>query len=109
MPGFGLQEISALKFVKETVEWDVPPVVFESAGTPSLYLNWLRPSVFATELWTEPTSSTLRKNYTSVGAQADLRFSVLHWYGMTLSVGYAVGYQGTQRAGSEWMVSLKIM
>ena len=109
LPGFGLQEISALKFVKETVEWDVPPYVFENVGTPSLYLHWLRPSVFATELWTEPTSSTLRTNYTSVGAQADLRFSVLHWYDMTLSVGYAVGYQGTQRSGSEWMVSLKIM
>ncbi len=49
------------------------------------------------------------QEYTSVGAQADLRFSVLHWYDMTLSVGYAVGYQGTQRAGTEWMVSLKIM
>jgi hypothetical protein len=28
---------------------------------------------------------------------------------MTLSVGYAVGYQGSRRAGSEWMISLKIM
>jgi len=28
---------------------------------------------------------------------------------MTLSIGYAVGYQGSQRAGSEWIVSLKIM
>ena len=108
-PGFGLQEISGLKFVKELVEWEVPPVVFEDVGTPGFYLTWLRPSVFAGELWTEPTSSTLRKNYTSVGAQADLRFTLLHWYDMTLSVGYAVGYQGAQRAGSEWMLSLKIM
>ena len=42
-------------------------------------------------------------------AQADLRFSVLHWYDMTLSVGYAVGFQGGQRTGTEWMLSLKIM
>ena len=47
MPGFGLQEISALKFVKEMVEWEVPPIVFEDVGTPSFYLTWLRPSVFA--------------------------------------------------------------
>jgi hypothetical protein len=44
-----------------------------------------------------------------VGAQTDLKFSVLHWYDMTLSVGYAVGFQSGKRAGSEWMISLKIM
>jgi hypothetical protein len=109
MPGFGIDEISGLNFVKELVEWNVPPYVFESAGTPGLYLNWLRPSVFAAGLWTEPASGSQRKDYASVGAQADLRFSVLHWYGMTLSVGYAVGYQGSKRAGDEWMISLKIM
>ena len=109
MPGFGLQEISALKFVKEMVEWEVPPVVFEDVGAPSFYLTWLRPSVFAAGLWTEPTSASLRKNYTSIGTQGDLRFTVLHRYDMTLSVGFAAGFQGTQRAGTEWMVSLKIM
>ncbi len=36
-------------------------------------------------------------------------FSVLHRYDMTLSAGYAVGFQGSQRVGSEWMISLKIM
>jgi len=71
--------------------------------------NWLRPAVFAAGLWTDPGHSALSKNYTSVGTQADLHFSVLHWYDMTLSVGYAVGYQGSLRAGSEWMISLKIM
>jgi len=91
------------------VEWNLPPVVFESVGTPSFYLNWLRPAVFAAGLWTDPGHSALSKNYTSVGTQADLHFSVLHWYDMTLSVGYAVGYQGSLRAGSEWMISLKIM
>ena len=91
------------------VEWAVPPYVFEKAGTPGFYLTWLRPSLFAAQLWTEPASSAPRKSYTSLGGQGDLRFTVLHWYDMTLSVGYAVGLQGAQRAGSEWMVSLKIM
>ena len=109
MPGFGIDEISGLNFVKELVEWNVPPYVFETAGTPGFYLNWLRPSVFAAGLWTEPTKGSQRKEYTSVGAQVDLRFSVLHWYGMTLSVGYAAGFQGSQKAGTEWMISLKIM
>ena len=40
-------------------------------------------------LWTDPGNSPLRKTYTSVGAQVDLHFNVLHWYDMTLSAGYA--------------------
>ena len=50
-----------------------------------------------------------RLAYGSAGGQMDLYFSVLHRYDMTLSVGYAVGFEGSRRAGSEWMVSLKIM
>jgi hypothetical protein len=109
LPGFDIDEVSGLRFVKELVELNAPPFVFESAGTPGLYLNWLRPSVFVAGLWTDPGNDAPRKNYASVGAQMDLRFSFLHWYGMTLSAGYAVGFQGSQRAGSEWMISLKIM
>jgi hypothetical protein len=91
------------------VEWNIPPVIFESVGTPGFYLAWLRPAVFATALWTDPENSSRRKRYADVGAQADLQFSVLHWYDMTLSVGFAAGFRGSQRAGTEWMVSLKIM
>jgi len=88
---------------------NLPPVVFESVGTPAFHLTWLRPALFATKLWTDVANPSRRQNYGNIGGQADLRFSVLHWYDMTLSVGYAVGFQGTKRAGSEWMVSLKIM
>jgi hypothetical protein len=108
-PGFGIDQISALSFVRAMGEWNLPPYVLEDAGTPSLYLNWLRPSVFVAGLWGDPGNSSLRKEYTSAGAQLDLRFSFLHWYDMVLSAGYAVGYQGSQRVGSEWMISLKIM
>jgi hypothetical protein len=90
------------------VEWNVPPIIFEDVGTPGLYMTWLRPTIFAAGLWTEPGKST-RKNYASIGAQADLRFTILHRQEMTLSVGFAAGYQGSQKAGTEWMVSLKIM
>ena len=109
LPGFEIDEVSGLSFVRQMVEWNVPPLIFESVGTPSFHLAWLRPSIFATALWTNPANSSLRKDYANMGAQADLRFSVLHWYDMTLSIGYAVGYQSGKRAGSEWMISLKIM
>jgi hypothetical protein len=108
-PGFGIDEISALSFVRELVELNPPPVVFESVGTPGFYLTWLRPSLFVAGLWSDPGNSALRRRFASTGAQADLSFSLLHRYDMTLSVGYAVGYRGRTRAGDEWMVSLKIM
>ena len=109
MPGFGLQEISGLSFAKQMIEWNLPPWVLESAGTPSLHLQWLRPAVFATALWTDPQNAALRTTYSNLGGQIDLRFSVLHWYEVTLSAGYAVGYRGSQRVGSEWMLSLKLL
>jgi len=108
-PGFEINEIQALNFARTTAELNLPPYVFQSAGTPSLYLNWLRPSVFFSGLWSDPGNSALRKDYTSAGMQMDLKFSALHWYDMTLSVGYAVGYRSGRRAGDEWMISLKIL
>jgi hypothetical protein len=109
MPGFGIDEISALNFARELVEWNLPPVVFESAGTPGFYLNWLRPAVFGAFLWTDPANQSRRSDYQSLGTQFDLRFHVLHWYDMTLSVGYAIGFRGAKRTGDEVMVSLKIL
>ena len=109
LPGFGIDQVSGLSFVRELVEWNVPPVIFEDVGTQSFHLAWLRPAIFAAALWTDPTHASLRQDYESVGTQLDLRFSVLHWYDMTLSAGYAVGFQGGRRTGTEWMLSLKIM
>jgi hypothetical protein len=85
------------------LEANLPPAVFASLGTPAFHLAWLRPALFASVLYTN------EQRYNNAGAQIDLRFSVLHWYEMTLSAGYAVGYRGGSRAGEEWMVSLKIM
>jgi hypothetical protein len=109
LPGFHINQVSGQSFVRELVEWNLPPLVFEAAGTPGLYLNWLRPAVFVAGLWADPGHASVRKDYQSAGTQADLRFRVLHWYDMTLSVGFALGYEGGRRTGSEWMVSLKIM
>jgi hypothetical protein len=109
MPGFRLNEIAGLSFVRQMVEWNLPPLVFESAGVPGFHATWLRPAVFGSALWTDPGRAALRKRYTSVGTQFDLRFSVMHWYEMILSAGVAVGSERGGRTGREWMLSLKIM
>jgi hypothetical protein len=107
-PGFEINELRSRRFSRHMLEANLPPYVFESLGTPAFYLAWLRPAVFGSALFTE-RSPGQKGRYASAGAQVDLRFSVLHWYDMTLSLGYAVGYRGGERAGHEWMVSLKIM
>jgi hypothetical protein len=108
-PGFGINELNGRSFVRSMLEWNLPPVVFESVGTPAFHLTWLRPAAFASALWTEAADPSLRSRFSSIGAQVDLRFTVLHWYDMALSAGYAVCYRGNRRGGDEWMVSLKIM
>ncbi|MFT3957205.1 MAG: hypothetical protein QM722_23345 [Piscinibacter sp.] len=108
LPGFEIDAVSARSFVRQTLELNLPRVVFGAVGVPELHLQSLRSSVFATGLWTEPFGGA-RRRYASVGAQADLRFAVLHWYDTTLSFGWAAGFDGGRRAGSEWMVSLKLL
>jgi hypothetical protein len=109
LPGFGINEISGQSFIRQMIDWSLPPVVFEAVGVPALHLTWLRPAVFATALWTDPEDAGRRRDFADVGAQLDLRFTLLHWYDMTLSLGYAGGFQGGRQSGSEWMISLKIM
>jgi len=109
MPGFQIDEIAGRTFVKQTLEWNLPPVVFESLGKPSLHLQSLRPALFASALWTDPQDSAVRKTYGSLGAQLDMRFSVLYWYDMILSTGFAAGYKGSRHNSNEWMISLKIL
>jgi hypothetical protein len=43
-------------------------------------------------LWTDVANSARRQNY-GMSAGRRSAFSVLHWYDMTLSVGYAVGFR----------------
>jgi hypothetical protein len=109
LPGFGIDQISGLSFVRELVEWNLPPYVFESAGTPSFYLTWLRPALFAADLWTDPGSTSRRTQHTSAGGQVDLNFSILNRYNMTLSAGYALGHQPSEPTAGEWLISLKIL
>ena len=108
-PGFKINELEGRSFVKLLGEAKLPPLIFKSVGTPAFFLNWLRSQLFAAVLLTDPERATLRGSEACAGVQVDLRFSVLHWYEMTLSGGFAVGLREWQRASHEWMVSLKIL
>ena len=100
MPGFGIDEISGAELRARA--GGVEPAagrlrIGRHAGASTS--TGCGPRSSPSALWTDPGEPRRdASNYQSVGAQVDLRFSVLHWYDMTLSVGYAVGFQRRARA-----------
>ena len=115
LPGFGIDAIGGQRFERVMLEANLPPVVFEAAGVPGFFANWMRTSVFAAALAAtnhdlpETMTSGTAHTHVSLGAQSDLHFSVLHWSELTLSVGYALGFEDSRRVGDEFMISLKIL
>ena len=110
MPGFDIDQVGAQRFAKTTLELNLPPLLFENVGMPVMHATWLRPSAFVSTLWADPDhSSSLRQRFSSVGLQTDMRISVFHWSNVTLSAGFAAGFQGSRHVSNELMFSLKIL
>lgn len=108
-PGVALNEIAGKNYGKTMLEWDLPPVRFRRLGRPGFYLSWARPSVFGTGLITNLDNAGIRREVRNVGAQMDLRFTMLSRLDMTLSGGYAVAFGNNLSKHDEAMISLKIM
>jgi hypothetical protein len=108
-PGFDISELPGRTFARAIAEWNLPPLRFSSIGTPANYLSWARPAVFASYLVMNPDDAPLRRELQNVGAQVDLQFYVMHVQDMTLSLGYAVGFEQGDRADDEFMLSLKVL
>ena len=45
-PGLEINEVGGTNYARAMAEWNLPPLRFRGAGTPSFYLTWLRPAVF---------------------------------------------------------------
>jgi hypothetical protein len=108
MPGFEIDAIGARDFVKSVGEWNLPPIRFESVGSPGFFLSWIRPAMFAAVLVADPGKS-YERTFTSFGFQLDLQFTLLHRLPMTLSAGYAAGFRKGDKQDDEIMISLKIL
>jgi hypothetical protein len=109
MPGFGINQVAARRFVKLTGEVNLPPVRFAEVGTPAFYLSFVRPALFAgTLLARSPSGDGYRVS--NVGGQLDLNFTVAMRLPMVLSLGVARGFGDAGIDGkTEWLASLKIM
>ena len=107
-PGFGIDEISARTFAKGVVELNLPPLRFANIGAPSFFLSNLRPALFSGLLYDDPGIGPER-TLGDAGAQLDLNFTVAWRLPMTLSFGYAEGFESRMRTHDELMLSLKIL
>jgi hypothetical protein len=91
------------------LELNLPPLRFESAGTPGFYTSWARTAIFATALVTDPQDGAYRQGAYDVGVQIDFQLHVLNRLPMMLSFGYARGFGGGGLGENEYMASLKIL
>jgi hypothetical protein len=108
MPGFEIDQIAGREFGKLTAEFNLPPYRFREAGVPSFFLKHIRPAIFAMALVTDP-GEVFERTTQSVGFQVDLEFTLIHRLPMTLSVGWAAGFEDGNKRDDEVMVSLKIL
>ncbi len=108
-PGLELNQVAARNFARTQVEWNLPPLRFEQAGKPFLYVNWTRLSLFSTGLLTNFIQSPDRGLYGNLGAQLDFRVVIFTYLNATFSVGYAGASRRNGPTTGEVMVSLKLL
>ncbi len=96
-------------FGKSVLELNLPPMRFEEVGSPGFFLGWARPALFVGALSAKPGDGSERRTVYDAGAQVDLKFTVLNHLDMTLSLGYAAGFEDGSKRDDEWMLSLKIL
>jgi hypothetical protein len=108
-PGAELNEIGGRNFLKGTIELNLPPWRFRRAGTPGFHATWARPALFVGGLATNLDAPHARRVATNVGAQVDIRVSLLSVLDMTVSAGAAVAFEDGYTARRETMLSVKIL
>ena len=108
-PGVDLNAIPGQNFVKGMLEWNLPPLRFENAGSSSFFVTWLRTSIFTTGIVTGLYDSDERLEVGNVGAQLDLRITALSRLNVTLSLGLARAFLAGGETADEVMFSLKIL
>ena len=108
-PGFEIDALAGRSFGKSVLELNLPPLRFEEVGSPGFFLGYARPALFIGVLTADPPDGSERRTVYDAGAQVDLSFTVLNRLDMTLSFGYAAGFEDGRKLDDEWMLSLKIL
>lgn len=108
-PGVNLNSVGGRNFVKSMLEWNLPPLRFKNVGTPGCYATWARASLFTSGIDTNLDVPSAERKLANLGAQVDVRFTVLSRLSMTLSFGGAIAVEKDTDRKEEFMASLKIL
>ena len=108
-PGIALDGAGGTDFGRALVDVNLPPLRFRHLGTLDLYAAWARMSVFAGGLVTDTGHLGSTRRLANVGAQADIRLSLMIQQPLTLSFGYARAFERALQHQGEWMASLTIL
>ena len=108
-PGFELNELGGTNFARAVLDLNLPPLRFRHLGWQALHLTWIRCSLFSSLLRTNLDNREYRSTRFNAGAQMDLRFMLLSRLRLTVSVGYAAGFDDREYLSDEWMASLKVL
>ena len=108
-PGFEIDSLGGRRFFKSVLEWNAPPLRFEGVGKPGFYLSYIRPAVFAGTLIVDNSLAGGRRTYHDIGLQLDMNFTILDHLPMTVSFGYAQGFEQSRKLDDEWLFSLKVL
>ena len=108
-PGVEIDEIPGSNFGRAMLEWNLPPLRFREVGTPSFYISWMRPALFASAMVTNMDSEkglgtdAARHVVGNVGTQLDFRIFALSRLELTLSMGRpGPSRRGGTRAPRRW-------
>ena len=108
-PGFEIDALGGRRFFRNVLEFNARPFRFEEVGAPGFYLSYIRPAFFVGTLIVDDSLEGGRRNYNNLGFQFDLNFTILDHLPMTVSFGYAQGYEDWNEVSDEWMFSLKVL
>ena len=108
-PGLEINELEANNFGKLLLEWELPPLRFQRAGIPDLYLTWASAALFGSAIVTDIDDDQLRRQLFNLGAQIDFKLVIFTNLSSTFSIGYARAFESGRRSSNEFMISLKIL
>jgi len=108
-PGFEIDALGGQRFMRNMLEWNAPPIRFESVGFPAFFLSYIRPAAFIGSLVVQDSIAGGTRRYQDAGVQFDLSFTLMDHLPMTVSFGYAQGFEEGDKVDDEWLFSLKVL
>jgi hypothetical protein len=108
-PGAQIDEIQAYNYIKTMGELNLKPIRLRNIGLTWGYPTYIKSSLFATHLITDPTQSDFTRNIFNFGTQVDIQLVMFSYLKTTWSAGYAVMVENGKQNKGQLMFSVKLL